>query len=89
MAMFSFFKKKCPLLIIFYVKILFRSFFLDFRNVRLKSVTFQLIVPFITFLSSPYFLEITIMVHEKNTMISKMHLWHAFSKACKKIDTFL
>ena len=75
MAMFL--KENIRYSLFFMFRICFYLFSLDFRNVRLKSVTFKRILPFFTFLSPPYFIEITIMVHEKNlkkTKISKMHL---------------
>ena len=59
---------------------------------RLKSVSFKWILHFFTFLSPPYFLEITNMVHEKNLKkhrypkcIFSMH----FRMHVKNFDTFL
>ena len=74
------------------LEFVFFRFFLNFRNVRLKSVSFKWILHFFTFLSLPYFLEIENMVHEKNLKkqrypkcIFSMH----FRKHVKNFDTFL
>ena len=88
----GFLKENIRYTLFFMFRICFYLFFLDFRNLRLKSVIFKWILPFFALLSPPYFLEITIMAHEKNLekqkypkCIFSMHLW----KHVKNVDTLL
>ena len=90
--MAKFLKRKYPYALFFKFRICFYLFFLNFRNVRLKYVSFKWILHFFTFLSPPYFLEITNMVHEKNL---KKHRYPKcifskhFRKHVKNFDIFL
>ena len=78
--------------LVFMLRICFDLFFLYFRNVRLKSVTFLVNCAIFTFLSAPYYQELTIMVHEKNlkkqSYPKSIFIMH-FRKNVKKFDTFL
>ena len=91
-AMANFFKRKYPLFISFYVKNLFWSLFPLFQECEAKICHFLVNCAIFTFLSAPYFQELTIMVHEKNLKKQSypkcIFIMH-FRKNVKKFDTFL